>query len=409
MKSLFQKTILSNGIRLITYKMPEAMSVSVGLWVNAGSRCETPENNGVSHFIEHMLFKGTKNRSAKKIAQIFDSIGGQINAFTSKECTCFYTKTLSSYLSLSLDVLSDMFFNSVFDEGEMELEKNVVIEEINMYEDTPEELVNDISSESIYKKSLGYTILGPKENVSNFTRQDIIDYMRDNYTLNRLVISVAGNFDEKELNKCINKYFACKEKTFSEVKYEKNRFCSGETIRQKDIEQAHLCVAYPGLRSEDKLVYPSLALSLAFGGGMSSRLFQEIREKRGYTYSVYSYTSSYMKEGTIDIYAGFNPLNCDKVLELVEKEVDKLVSRGLTKKEMNDAKKQLEGNFLLGLENSTSIMSYGGKSEVLWNYIESIEEVLDQIRGIDEDQINEVIERTFGSGKRNITILGNLT
>jgi len=404
---LFQKVVLDNGVRVITYKMPEMKSVSVGLWINAGSRCETLENNGVSHFIEHMLFKGTESRSAKKIAEIFDAIGGQINAFTGKECTCFYTKTLASYLNISLDVLSDMYFNSIFSENEMELEKNVVIEEINMYEDAPEEVVHDISAAGVWKNSLGYTILGPKENIINFSREDIHSYMKNNYTLNRLVISVAGNFNEKDLMQYINKYFGKREKTVSEVKYVKNEFNSGKNFRNKDTEQAHLCIAYPGLESQSDLVYPMLALNSILGGGMSSRLFQEIREKKGYTYSVYSYTNSYMREGTIDIYAGFNPNNYNKVLELINREVDKVINKGVSKKEIENAKTQLQGNFLLGLENTTSLMSYAGKSEVLWNYIESIDEVLDEIKGINEEKINEVIKNTFATNKKTITVVGN--
>ena len=403
---MFLKKVLDNGIRLITYKMPEMKSVSVGLWVNTGSRCETPENNGVSHFIEHMLFKGTKNRDAKKISEIFDSIGGQINAFTGKECTCFYTKTLSSYLDISLDVLSDMFFNSLFAENEMELEKNVVIEEINMYEDAPEELVHDISALN-WKGSLGYTILGPKDNIINFTQKDIQKYMQENYTLNRLVISVAGNFNDDELNNCINKYFGNREKTISEIKYKENIFNEGNIFKEKETEQTHLCIAYPGLDSRNDLVYPMLALNSILGGGMSSRLFQEIREKNGYAYSVYSYTSSYMKEGTMEIYAGFNPNNYDKVMELINKEIEKIVTNGVTKKEIENAKTQLKGNFLLGLENTTSLMSYGGKSEVLWNYIESIDEVLEQIQGVNEEKINEVIKKSFATNKKSVTIVGN--
>jgi len=314
---------------------------------------------------------------------------------------------LASYLDISLDVLSDMFFNSEFAENEMELEKNVVLEEINMYEDAPEELVHDISALNTWKGSLGYTILGPKDNILKFSQKDLRKYMKENYTLNRLVISVAGNFDEKELFECINKYFGCREKTFSELKYSKNIFCDGNTFREKDTEQSHLCIAYPGLDSRNDLVYPMLALNLILGGGMSSRLFQEIREKKGYAYSVYSYTSSYMNEGTMEIYAGYNPNNHEKVMELIDKEIKNIVTNGVTKQEIENAKTQLKGNFLLGLENTTSLMSYAGKSEVLWNYIESIDEVLEQIKDVNEEKINDVIKQSFATNKRSITIVGN--
>lgn len=403
---MFKKFCLDNGIRVVTYNMPNVQSVSVGLWVYAGSRNETPENNGVSHFIEHLSFKGTEKRSAKKIAEIFDSIGGQINAFTGKECTCYYTKTLNSYLDISLDVLSDMFFNSAFAENEMELEKGVVLEEIDMYEDSPEEIVHDLITEITWKNSLGYPILGKKENIENMTREDILKYISENYTLNRLVISVAGSFDEKNLLKLINKYFSKRERTYSEVNLKKNAFSSGKRVKYKDTEQINMCISYPGFESKSKLVYPSLALNNIFGGGMSSRLFQEIREKRGMAYSVYSYTTSYIKEGLFTVYAGFNPNNFTKVEELIFKEIDKLIKKGVTKKEIENAKNQLRGNFLLGLENSTSLMSYSGKSELLWNEIQTFDEVLEEIEEIDVDKINQVITKVFASNKKAVAIVG---
>lgn len=402
---MFEKFRLDNGIKVVTYKMPEMRSVSVGLWLNVGSRSETPENNGVSHFIEHMLFKGTEKRSSKKISQIFDAIGGQLNAFTGKECTCFYSKTLSDYLELSLDVLSDMYFNSLFSENEMALEKNVILEEIDMYEDAPEELVNDIMSETVWSNSLKYPILGSSKNIQEMTREKIIDYKTKNYTFDRLVISIAGNFEDKKLLKYLNKYFNRENENKSEIKYEKNEFNAGNVIKNKDIEQAHICIGYPGLKSRDELVYPMLALNLVLGGGMSSRLFQEVREKRGLAYSVYSYTSSYMEEGMFNIYVGCNPKNANKVIGILDSQVDKLIRKSLTKKEIESAKQQLKGNFLLGLENTTSLMSYGGKSECLWKEIETVEDVLKQINDINEEKINEVIKRVFDNNKKTTVIV----
>lgn len=404
---MFEKYRLNNGIKIVTYKMPEMKSVSVGLWLNVGSRCETPETNGVSHFIEHMLFKGTEKRSSKKISQIFDSIGGQLNAFTGKECTCFYTKTLSEHLELSLDVLADMFFNSKFAENEIALEKNVVLEEIDMYEDAPEELVNDLIAQLAWKSSLGYPILGPRKNIEEITREKILDYKNNNYTFNRMVISVAGNFDENKLIKYLNKYFEREQNEKSQVNYTKNTFHSGNIVRNKEIEQAHICIAYPGFKSKDDLVYPMLATNLILGGGMSSRLFQEVREKRGLAYSVYSYTSSYMEEGMFNIYAGCNPKNQDKVVEIIDSQIEKVIERGFTKKEINNAKEQLKGNFLLGLENTASLMSYGGKSECLWGKIETTDEVLQQINEIDEDKIQKVINNVFMKEKKAQVIVCN--
>ncbi|MBE5812648.1 MAG: insulinase family protein [Clostridiales bacterium] len=404
---MFEKYILDNGIKVVTYKMPEMKSVSVGLWLNVGSRLETPENNGVSHFIEHMLFKGTQRRSSKKISQIFDAIGGQLNAFTGKECTCFYTKTLSNHLELSIDVLSDMFFDSLFSENDIALERNVVLEEIDMYEDSPEELVNDLIANTVWKDSLGYPILGSRKNIEEITREKILDYKNKNYTFNRIVISVAGNFNEKELLKYLNKYFNREMKEKSKIIYQKNDFCSGNVVKNKEIEQAHICIAYPGLNSKDDLVYSMLALNLVLGGGMSSRLFQEIREKRGLAYSVFSYTSSYMKEGLFSIYAGCNPKNYKKVINIIDSQIEKLINKKLSNREINSAKEQLKGNFLLGLENTTSLMSYGGKSECLWNEIETFDEVLKQINDVSAESINEIIDRIFTQNKKAIAIVVN--
>ena len=348
-----------------------------------------------------------KKRSAKKISQIFDSIGGQLNAFTGKECTCFYSKTLCDYLELSLDVLSDMYFDSLFAENEILLEKNVVLEEIDMYEDSPEELVNDIIAQTTWKSSLGYPILGPRKNIEEITREKIIAYKDANYTLDRLTISVAGNFEEKKLMKYINRYFNRERSNVSEVKYEKNEFYSGDVIRNKDIEQAHICIAYPGLKSRDELVYPMLAVNLALGGGMSSRLFQEVREKRGLAYSIYSYTSSYMEEGMFNIYVGCNPKNSNKVMNIINSQIDRIVDKGLTSREINSAKEQLKGNFLLGLENTTSLMSYGGKSECLWNEIETVDEVLKQINDINKEKIDSVINQMFAQDSRATVIVSN--
>lgn len=405
---MFHKVVLENGIRVVSFPMPEMRSVSVGLWIEAGSRHENLENNGISHFIEHLLFKGTEKRSAKKIAEIFDSIGGQINAFTGKEATCFYTKTLSKYLELSIDVLSDIFFHSLINPSEMELEKSVVIEEIHMYEDSPEEIVHDLVTELAWKKSLGYPILGTLDNIQNMTRKDIVDYKTLHYTPNRVVIAVAGNYDEKKLDKLIRKYFADWKADFSKVTYEENLFHAGEQFVEKDTEQAHFCISYPGLKSKDDLTYSALALNNILGGGMSSRLFQEIREKRGLAYSVYTYVTSYKEEGLFTIYGGINPENYTKVMALLNAEIEKIFHKQPSAREIKNAKEQLKGNFLLGLENTTSIMSYIGKSELLWNEIETFEEVIEKIEKIDDESIGVVKEKIFAEGETAKVVIGEV-
>lgn len=405
---MFHKRVLENGVRVVSFPMPEMRSVSVGLWIETGSRQENLSNNGISHFIEHLLFKGTETRSARKIAEIFDSIGGQINAFTGKEATCFYTKTLSKHLELSIDVLSDIFFNSLINPQEMELEKSVVIEEIHMYEDSPEEIVHDLVTELTWKKSLGYPILGSLDNIQNMTRKDIVEYKNFHYTPNRVVIAVAGNYDEKELDRLVEKYFLDWNADFSKAIYVKNDFHSGEQFVEKDTEQAHFCISYPGLKSHDELSYSGLALNNILGGGMSSRLFQEIREKRGLAYSVYTYMTSYKEEGIFTIYGGINPENYNKVIALLNVEIEKILHCQPSAQEICNAKEQLKGNFLLGLENTTSIMSYIGKSELLRNEIESFDEVIEKIEKIDDDSIAEVKKKIFEEGNTAKVVIGKV-
>ena len=298
-----------------------------------------------------------------------------------------------------MDVLSDIFFHSLINPEEMELEKSVVIEEIHMYEDSPEEIVHDLVTELAWKKSLGYPILGTLDNIQNMTRNDIVEYKNLHYTPNRVVIAVAGNYDEKELDKLVRKYFSNWESDFSKLVYEENEFHPGEQFVKKDTEQAHFCISYPGLKSRDEHSYSALAINNILGGGMSSRLFQEIREKRGLAYSVYTYITSYKKEGLFTIYGGINPENYTKVLALLNAEIEKILHQQPSPQEIKNAKEQLKGNFLLGLENTTSIMSYIGKSELLWNEIETFDEVIEKIEKIDDESIEFVKKQIFAEGK----------
>jgi len=400
---MFNKITLNNGLRIITEKIPYLHSVAIGIWVKTGSRNETLENNGISHFAEHMFFKGTENRTAKQISETLENVGGQINAFTSKECTCFYTKTLDTHFELAFDLLADIFFNSKFDSKELELEKNVILEEINMYEDTPEDIVHDILSETIYKSSLGYPILGSQRNIEEMTSEKLREYIKFNYIPQNVVISIAGNFEDIEVDRLIDKYFGnWNVENQQKREYKKSEFNSGEVIRNKDIEQTHICIGFPGIENTHEDFYSIVALNTILGGGMSSRLFQEIREKRGLAYSVYSYVTAYMKEGNFTIYAGINPKNEEQVMQITEKEIKKIREKKITEEEINNVKEQLKGNFMLGLESSASIMSYGGKSELLFDHIKSPEEAIDRINKVSKNKVEEMIDRVFGSGKKAV-------
>lgn len=407
---MFKKIVLENGVRLVYENIPYVRSVSVGIWVGTGSRSESLKNNGISHFIEHMLFKGTINRSAREIAETIDAIGGQINAFTGKECTCYYTKTLDTHLDIALDVLSDMYFNSKFDSSDINTEKKVVIEEISMYEDTPEELVHDVFSEMVWQKnSLGYPILGTQECIKKFNKKMIKKYMDEFYTPYNTVISVAGNFDESELIEYVQKYFGnWKYDGKFKLDYSPVEYVIDKDIRRKDTEQVHLCMGFDSVQHGDDRIYPLLALNNIFGGGMSSRLFQNIREERGLVYSIYSYPSTYMGAGLFVIYAGMNPECLQEVVDLTKKEINILVKNGITQDELNKSKDQLKGSYILGLESVGSRMNSLGKSELLLNKIETPEEVIEKMNRIKIDDVYEIIESFFKCDNMSISAVGNL-
>lgn len=407
---MFKKVQLSNGLRLVYEKIPYVRSVSVGIWVGTGSRNETSENNGISHFIEHMLFKGTTKRSAKDIAECIDAIGGQINAFTGKECTCYYTKTLDTHLDIAVDVLSDMFFNSSFAGDDINVEKRVVIEEIGMYEDTPEELVHDIFSEMVWDGNpLGYPILGTEMCINKFDKDMILKYMNEFYTPYNTVISVAGNFDEAKLIELVNQYFQDWKfgKTFSN-KFSHAQYKVNKIVREKDTEQVHLCMGFEGVEHGNEKLYSLLSLNNILGGGMSSRLFQTIREKRGLVYSIYSYPSTYQGSGLFVIYAGMNPEYLQTVIDLTKSELNNIIKDGITKDELSKTKEQLKGNYILGLESTSSRMNSIGKSELMLGKINTPEEVLQKIDRVNMDSVDEMIKRVLDFEKMSISAVGNI-
>ncbi|MFA6308266.1 MAG: pitrilysin family protein [Clostridia bacterium] len=407
---MYQRITLDNGIRMVCEKIPYMRSVSIGIWVANGSANENRENNGISHYIEHMLFKGTNKRSAKEIAESIDNIGGQINAFTGKDCTCYYTKTLDTHMDIAFDVLSDMFFNSKFDKKDMDLERNVIIEEISMYEDSPEELAHDMLSETVWNgNSLGYPILGDKKSLGSIDSEVIKDYIKKNYTQNHCVISVAGNYDIEKLTELVNRYFGSWEPKTKEKK-ESNpvSFISNKSVKEKDIEQIHLCMGFEGLESGNDDFYTLLTINNVLGGGMSSRLFQRIREQKGLVYSIYSFPSSYKSAGLFTIYAGMNPENLNRVTELISDEISKLIKTGISKDELEKSKEQLKGNYILGLESTSSRMNSIGKSELILNRIYTPQQVLKKIDKISIENVEKLVKKTFDTDKRSISVVGNI-
>ncbi|MGM9986507.1 MAG: M16 family metallopeptidase [Bacillaceae bacterium] len=390
------KHTCQNGVRIVLENIPTVRSIAIGVWIGAGSRYESKELNGVSHFLEHMFFKGTEKRSAKEIAEAFDSIGGQVNAFTSKEYTCYYAKVLDEHAPFALDILADMFFHSKFEEVELAKEKNVVLEEIKMYEDTPDDLVHDMLSKAIYQENpLAYPILGTEQTLETFTGDTLRNYMNDFYIPEEVVISIAGNIDDTFI-KVVEEYFGRYKTSGTKKQFETPVFHAGHNVRtKKETEQAHLCLGFNGLNVSAPNVYDLVVLNNILGGSMSSRLFQEVREQRGLAYSVFSYHSAYEDCGTLTIYAGTSNSQLDILYDTIIQTVEKVKEDGVTDKELANSKEQLKGNLMLGLESTNSRMSRNGKNELLLGYHRSLDEIIESINHVSHQSIRSLIDQTF--------------
>jgi predicted Zn-dependent peptidase len=391
---MLQKT-LDNGLRVVAQSMPHFHSISLGVWIAAGSVKEQQNEAGISHMIEHMLFKGTERYSAQQIAAEMDAIGAQINAFTAKECTCFYIKATSDHLEQSMEMLSQLVLHSVLDPQELEKEKGVVIEEINMVEDTPEDLAQELISAAFYgDHPLGKPILGTAESVGSFSRQDLQRYMDKHYIAPNILIAIAGNFEEQQLMDCAEKYFDMKPggEALPFPKEPQRPRKKVLTREKRDVGQAHICLALPGYCNEDPRYFPLMVLSNALGGNMSSRLFQKIREERGLAYTVYSYTSAYRNTGALGIYAGANASQAATAVELMLQELELLKEKGLSKEEFQRSKNQLRGAYILGCESTGSRMSAIGKSLLLNGKIHSEDEIIAKIDAITPQSVEEILE-----------------
>ena len=398
---------LKNGIRLVYEQVPHLKTVSVGIFVKSGSMHETKEENGISHFIEHMLFKGTEKRSAKRIAEEMDFVGGHINAYTSREHTCYYTKVLSEDISLSMDILSDMYYNSLFNEEDIELERNVIIEEINMYEDSPEDVALDLIYECVWKENpLGYLISGTAESVESITRDMLLDYKRRRYTPENTVVSVAGGFREEELIFLFEKYFSgginfpCREIAIP-------IFHSGSYTKTKDIEQAHISIAYPGYDVADDRIFSSSIMNNILGGSMSSRLFQKVREEKGLCYSIYSYLAFFPGAGMLGIYTGLSDSAVDEAMEMIDKEIKKISSEKVSDYELSKAKSQLKCGLVMGEENPANRMAGNGKTLLLFDKVRTNEELISFAEKVTDEIILERANEIFGSGEKTVFILKN--
>jgi predicted Zn-dependent peptidase len=398
------KHVLSNGIRVVAEKIPHVRSVALGIWVGAGSEKENKGNNGISHFIEHMMFKGTKTRTARQLAEAFDEIGGHVNAFTSKEMTCYYAKVLDQHLPTALEILTDMFFESVFAEAEIEKEKKVIIEEIRMVEDTPDDLVHELLSEAALSgHPLGWPVLGFEETVSSFTREDLIRYKETHYHPHNVVVSLAGNLPDDFLEQ-VEQAFASHQGPNREDKIAAPVFKSGVKVRQKATEQTHLCLGFPGLSYGDSRLYTLILLNNVLGGNMSSRLFQEIREERGLAYSVFSYHSAHRETGLFAIYAGTKHGQEDEVYDCIMDTLDDVRQKGLTDAELKKAKEQLKGSLMLSLESTNNRMSRLGRNELLLGRHLSLDEIIESVEKITLEDVNQLAREIF-SGQMSLALI----
>lgn len=405
--TLVQIEELPNGVIILTEEIPHVRSAAVGIWVDVGSRDEKPEQNGISHFIEHALFKGTASRSAKRIAEELDAVGGQLNAFTAKEYTCYYAKVLDEHFPLAVDVLTDMLFNSRFDQDDLEREKNVILEEIRMYQDTPDELVHDVFTGTIWQgHALGRPVIGTEEVVKDLSREDLLRFYEDHYLQGRMVVAVAGNVPHARavtaLEAAFNKVGGEKRAQTRVRPEAKAEICHCT----RDTEQVHLCIGTPGVALGDDVVYVFQVLNTALGGGMSSRLFQRIREESGLVYSVYSYHSSYHDTGVFCVYAGLAPSNVAQTLDMVAAEFAAVRNRGITEEELARAKNQLKGGFLLSLESVTTRMSRMGKSQLYLGKVLTPEEVVTRIERVTLDDVHGLADAVFRPDRFTFASIG---
>ena len=401
---------LKNGITVVSEYIGYVHSVSVGVFVKGGSRTEERSLAGISHMIEHMLFKGTKKRSANDIAEEIDMVGGNLNAYTTKEYTCYYAKTLDTHLDLAVDVLSDMLIQSKLDKSDIDLERRVVTEEIYMCDDTPEDLVHDMLMRAAWGSGggLGDSVIGTADTLAKMDRATLREYISGNYTANNIVISVVGNFDADSLKDILEEYFGGWQTGSKEVDFGGETYISGSEFAVRDIQQAHVCLGFKSYASHDDNSYSLMAFNNIFGGGMSSRLFQKVREEKGLVYSIYSYLNMFVDTGMFAISASMSPENVREVLDIVYSEIDIAKNEVLSDKMLYKAKEQLKGNYILGLESTSSRMQSMGRAQLLHGKVRTPEENIEIIENIAEQSMRRAIDETFCYDNLTIAAIGSL-
>jgi predicted Zn-dependent peptidase len=405
-----RRTVLPNGLIVLTERMDHLRSVAMGVWIKSGSRCEPAETNGISHFVEHMLFKGTRSRSAQHIAREMDSIGGNLDAFTGKETICFNVKSLSDHVPIALDVLTDLVLNPVFAATDIERERGVILEEIKIDEDNPDVLVHELFTQSFWKDHpLGWPILGTTASVTRLDQEKLFAYHGDRFHGGNIVFSAAGNLDHDHFAEAVAAKFSS--------------LAGGETLHElsapeasarivlrnkRSLEQVQICLGVPAPPITDESRYATLILNTVLGGGMSSRLFQTIREERGMAYSIYSDLSPYRDTGTLCVYAGTSAGKAVEVVDLILSEFRKLKNETLHEEELTRAKDQLKGNILLGLESSNSRMANLARQEMYFHNFFTVDEVIARIEQVKAGEVQAMAQRLFDSDRIAVTLLGRL-
>lgn len=399
---------LANGITLLMEEIPTLRSVAVGILTGVGSKNEPDDISGISHYIEHMLFKRTAKRSARDIAEQIDAIGGRLNAHTSKEYTSYYAVVLDTHIDIAVDILSDMYLNSIFDKDELVTERNVILEEINMYEDTPDENIHDLAMQNIWDKHpLGKPIIGQAASINKITREKIINYYKEHYTPENTIISVAGNIKATEISKLIRD-------KFEHLAGKKNKFTDelphinpGMTVYKKKTEQVHVCIGTKGVSYESDDRFALSLMSAILGGNMSSRLFQKVREQKGLVYSIYTYPAFYQKSGLFMAYAGTNLKNSQQVVDLMLQEFKEIKEKGITQEELTRAREQLKGSMVLSMETSSSRMSWLAKAYYYYCKIDSLETVFKKVDNVKAEDIQRMANSFFIKENMHLTAIGD--
>jgi len=401
------RDVLPSGLRVLTERMPHVRSVSIGVWLARGSRHEADPQSGIAHFVEHMLFKGTGTRTAEDIAQMVDSIGGQMDAFTAKEYASYYFKVLDEHLPLAVDVLSDIVINPAFDAEDIAREKKVVLEEIKMVEDTPDDLVHEIFAESFWRgHPLGRPILGTPDTVAALSQDDLRRYFAGTYTASNLIVTAVGNVEHAQVLDLVARAFERLPRDGEPARHAPPRVVPQTSIRNKDLEQSHICLGTSGYRQDHDDRYASYVMNTILGGSMSSRLFQNVREKRGLAYAVFSGLSAYHDTGSMTIYAGCANEAVGELIDVVIGELRRIKAEPPETTELQRAKDHLKGSLMLSLESTSSRMSHLGRQEIYFDRHLGLDETLERVEAVTRADVQRVAQDLFADGALAATVLG---